>query len=84
MDRLRVGDLDVVRQILSLLGLKTDKQNLSFSFPPLFSLPAASNSTLEPKSCFIGVDTLLVDIELPVSDEVHVTLGTPVVVLLRG
>ena len=49
----------------------------------LFLQPAAHNPALEPQPGLIGVDHLLVEVELSVADKVHVTLGTPVVVLLR-
>ena len=47
------------------------------------SVPAVDNATLEPEPRLIPVDDLLVFVELSVTDKVHITLGTPVVMLLR-
>lgn len=67
VDTLRVAELHVVGKVLPQVSLET----------------AVDNATLEPEPGLISVNHLLVDIELSVTDKVHVTLGTPVVMLLR-
>ena len=80
-----MGHLHVIGQFLSLVCFKAGERIIeSLQVTHLFPVPAPSNSALKPESRLIGVDAPLVDVELLVSDEVHVALGTPIEVLLWG
>lgn len=67
VDTVWVAQFHVVTQVLPQVSLET----------------AVHYPTLEPQPGLIAVDHLLVDVELSVTDKVHITLGTPVVMLLR-